>query len=92
MKEKIAILDCGGQYTKVIDRRVREAGVYSDIFPIGIEKEKLAGYSALILSGGPSSVWSEAALKYDEGILNSDARYSASAMACSLSVNISVEM
>ena len=68
MKEKIAILDCGGQYTKVIDRRVREAGVYSDIFPIGIEKEKLAGYSALILSGGPSSVWSEAALKYDEGI------------------------
>lgn len=68
MKEKIAILDCGGQYTKVIDRRVREAGVYSDIFPIGIEKERLADYSALILSGGPSSVWSDAALKYDEGI------------------------
>ena len=70
MKEKIAILDCGGQYTKVIDRRVREAGVYSDIFPIGIEKEKLADYSALILSGGPSSVWSDAALKYDEGIFD----------------------
>ena len=70
MKEKIAILDCGGQYTKGIDRRVREAGVYSDIFPIGVEKEKLAAYSAFILSGGPSSVWSEAALKYDEGIFD----------------------
>lgn len=68
MKEKVAILDCGGQYTKVIDRRVREAGVYSDILPIGVEKEKLAEYSAFILSGGPSSVWSETALKYDEGI------------------------
>ena len=68
MKEKIAILDCGGQYTKVIDRRVREAGVYSDIFPIGVEITKLADYSAFILSGGPSSVWSDAAPKYDEGI------------------------
>lgn len=68
MKEKIAILDCGGQYTKVIDRRVREAGVYSDIFPIGVDKAKLSDYSAFILSGGPSSVWSDAAPKYDEGI------------------------
>ena len=31
--EKLAILDCGGQYTKVIDRRVRELGVNQISFP-----------------------------------------------------------
>ena len=54
--EKLAILDCGGQYTKVIDRKVRELGVYSDIFPMGVSADKLRGYDAMILSGGPSSV------------------------------------
>ena len=50
--EKLAILDCGGQYTKVIDRKVRELGVYSDIFPMGVSADKLRGYDAMILSGG----------------------------------------
>ena len=44
--EKLAILDCGGQYTKVIDRKVRELGVYSDIFPMGVGADKLIGYDA----------------------------------------------
>ncbi len=68
--EKVAILDCGGQYTKVIDRKVRELGVYTDIFPIGISKEKLIGYNGIILSGGPSSVWAEGAPAYDDGIFD----------------------
>ena len=68
MNEKVAILDCGGQYTKVIDRKVREAGVYSDIFALGTDVEKLKGYNAIILSGGPSSVWSAGAPKYDGNI------------------------
>lgn len=66
--EKVAILDCGGQYTKVIDRKVRELGVYTDIFPIGVSKDKLVGYNGIILSGGPSSVWAEGAPAYDSGI------------------------
>ncbi len=70
MKEKVAILDCGGQYTKVIDRKVRELGVYTDILPLGAELEKIKDYSALILSGGPSSVWSEGAPKYDAAIFD----------------------
>ena len=63
--EKIAILDCGGQYTKVIDRKVREAGVYTDIFPMGVGAEKLRDYQGIILSGGPSSVWESGAPTYD---------------------------
>ena len=52
--EKVAILDCGGQYTKVIDRKVRELGVYTDIFPLGVEGADLASYQAVILSGPPA--------------------------------------
>ena len=66
--EKLAILDCGGQYTKVIDRRVRELGVKSDIFPINVKSEELKDYKAVILSGGPNSVSENQRLKFDEKI------------------------
>ena len=66
--EKLAILDCGGQYTKVIDRRVRELGVKSDIFPINVKSENLKEYKSIILSGGPNSVSSNQRLKFDEKI------------------------
>lgn len=68
MAEKLAILDCGGQYTKVIDRKIREAGVYTDIFPMGVKAEKLRDYGAIIFSGGPSSVWESGAPEYDKEI------------------------
>lgn len=68
--DKIAILDCGGQYTKVIDRRVRELSVKSEIFPVGIEAKKLRDYDGIILSGGPASVWSSEKLKYDKKIFD----------------------
>ena len=70
--DKIAILDCGGQYTKVIDRRVREFFVRPEIFAIGIKAEELEGYQGIILSGGPGSVWSLEKLKYDSNIFNLD--------------------
>ena len=41
--ETLEIIDCGGQYTKVIDRKIREAGVYTDILPMGVSAEKLQG-------------------------------------------------
>lgn len=66
--EKIAILDCGGQYTKVIDRKVRELLVESDIFPVGTPAERLRDYQGIVLSGGPASVWSEQALHYDPAL------------------------
>lgn len=67
--EKIAILDCGGQYTKVIDRKVRELLVQSEIFSIGTPVERLKDFQGIILSGGPASVWSEQALRYEPEML-----------------------
>lgn len=66
--EKLAILDCGGQYTKVIDRRVRELGVKSEIFPINVSAEDLKDYKAVILSGGPNNIGEEQRLGFDKRI------------------------
>ncbi len=57
--DKIIILDFGGQYTHLIARRVRDLGVYSEIFPFDIEIEKLKKKNpkGIILSGGPNSVY-----------------------------------
>jgi GMP synthase (glutamine-hydrolysing) len=66
--DKVAILDCGGQYTKVIDRRVREQGVYTAILPGTVHPKELEGFSALILSGGPSSVYDPKSIQIDAGI------------------------
>jgi len=58
MNEKILILDFGSQVTQLIARRVREAGVYAEIFPCTVEPEKIRDFNpkAIILSGGPASV------------------------------------
>ena len=66
--EKLAILDCGGQYTKVIDRRVRELGVKSDIFPINVKSENLKDYKSVILSGGPNNIGEAQRLNFDDRI------------------------
>jgi len=61
--EKILILDFGSQYTQLIARKVREVGVFAEIHPFNIELEKLKELNpkGIILSGGPSSVYSEGA-------------------------------
>jgi len=58
MTDRILILDFGAQYTQLIARRVREAGVYSEIRPFNIPDSEIAafGAKAIILSGGPASV------------------------------------
>jgi GMP synthase (glutamine-hydrolysing) len=55
---RILILDFGGQYTQLIARRVREAGVYSEIFPWDADADSISDFSpdGIILSGGPESV------------------------------------
>ncbi len=57
--ETVIILDFGSQYTQLIARRVREAGVYCEILPFNtpIEKVSVRRPKGLILSGSPSSVY-----------------------------------
>jgi GMP synthase (glutamine-hydrolysing) len=70
-QNKVIIIDYGSQVTQLIARRVREAGVYSEIHPCTIEPAALKALnpSALILSGGPSSVSDEDAPGYSSAIL-----------------------
>jgi GMP synthase (glutamine-hydrolysing) len=62
--EKILILDFGSQYTQLIARRVREAKVYSEIFPYNFSIEKIKKFrpKGIILSGSPASVYDKKAL------------------------------
>ncbi|MXX99029.1 MAG: hypothetical protein F4Y58_03855, partial [Gammaproteobacteria bacterium] len=61
--DKVAIVDFGSQYTRLIARKIRELGVYSEVFPARLTVEKLMDFSprAIILSGGPESVHSNSA-------------------------------
>jgi GMP synthase (glutamine-hydrolysing) len=66
----VLVLDCGGQYSQLIARRVRECRVYSELVPHGISPDELAARNplALVLSGGPASVYAEGAPKVDPRI------------------------
>jgi GMP synthase (glutamine-hydrolysing) len=57
MHSKILILDFGSQVTQLIARRVRDAGVFSEVFPFDVSNEFIRNYGAsgIILSGGPDS-------------------------------------
>lgn len=59
--DKVLVLDFGSQYTQLIARKIRELGVYSEIFPFDLPLSKIEAEnpSAIILSGGPQSVYTE---------------------------------
>ena len=69
--ETIIILDFGSQYTQLIARRVREAGVYCEILPFSTPIEEIRAHHprGLILSGSPSSVYDPGAPRPDRRLL-----------------------
>jgi len=70
MAQTVAVLDFGSQYTQVIARRIRECQVYSKIYHFTTPAAQLRqdGVIGIILSGGPSSVFSRNAPLPDRGI------------------------
>jgi GMP synthase (glutamine-hydrolysing) len=68
----MVILDFGGQYSQLIARRVREAGVYCEVLPYhaSIERIKDKNPWGIILSGGPASVYQDKAPKCSEEVFN----------------------
>lgn len=71
MPSKVVIIDYGSQVTQLIARRVREAGVYSEIHPCVVTADQVRAMnpSAVILSGGPASVGEADAPRLDRGLL-----------------------
>lgn len=65
--DRVAILDAGSQYAKVIDRRVRELSVYSELVPLQISVNELHAqrFKAIIISGSPGSVNDPVPVQYD---------------------------
>lgn len=57
-QDRILILDFGSQYSQLIARRVREAGVFCEMYPYDIDAQRIKAFGAkgVILSGGPESV------------------------------------
>lgn len=70
-KERVLVLDFGGQYNQLIARRVRELSVYSEMVPYDISYEEVVDKnpSGIILTGGPESVHVENAPACDPRIL-----------------------
>jgi len=67
----VLVVDFGAQYAQLIARRVREAGVYSEIVPHTITAAEVAAKNpaGIVLSGGPSSVYEPGSPTLDAGIL-----------------------
>ncbi len=70
MQDRILIVDFGSQFTQLIARRIREAGVYSEIVPFQSAEKALdwPGLKGIILSGGPASVHEAASPRAPERV------------------------
>ncbi len=67
----VLVVDFGAQYAQLIARRVREANCFSEVVPHSMSAQDMLakGPAAIVLSGGPSSVYEEGAPRLDPAIL-----------------------
>ena len=74
-QHRILILDFGSQYTQLIARRVREIGVYCELWAWDVTEEQIREFnpSGIILSGGPESVTEAGSPRAPEYVFNAGA-------------------
>ena len=72
MAQRVLILDFGGQYDQLIARRVRECGVYCEVWPhtASLDAIRAFGPVGLIFTGGPGSVYASDAPDVDAGVFS----------------------
>jgi GMP synthase (glutamine-hydrolysing) len=72
--EEVLVLDFGGQYSQLIARRIRECGVFAELLPANADVERIKARrpKALVLSGGPASVYEEGAPAFPTQLLDLD--------------------
>lgn len=68
--QKIIVLDYGSQYNQLITRRIREFGVFSELKSHKMTLDEIKAYNpkAIIISGGPNSVYEDDAFDIDPGV------------------------
>lgn len=73
-QDRILIIDFGSQYSQLIARRVREAGVFCEMYPYDIDTARITEFGAkgVILSGGPESVHDENGPRINQAIFDLD--------------------
>ncbi|MCD8370844.1 MAG: GMP synthase (glutamine-hydrolyzing), partial [Clostridiales bacterium] len=69
-REKIIVIDFGGQYNQLVARRVRECNVYCEIYSYwtALDKIREMNPKGIILTGGPNSCYEEGAATCDKGL------------------------
>jgi GMP synthase (glutamine-hydrolysing) len=70
--EEVLVLDFGGQYSQLIARRIRECGVFAELLPFDVDPEQIRERrpKALVLSGGPASVYEPGAPEFPTELLD----------------------